>query len=978
MFFNYQGLKIIENILASHEINFQLPFIDVSIGDAIDYVTNALNKLKEVLEQPGATIDALNRILDSALGPAIAACGQPCAGTGALFSLDTNANSSIIVLDINLIGQASLFQTLSFSLKDLLNKAGFSKDGIDLLASFVSVSAEADFSFRVKGHLQIKLGITIPTKIGELPTFLMYPETGFQALLAAQASNINFNASLGPLQVKVEKGCFALGDAVSGSLGPQLCNNNPRDAFVSIKPDLKGQVMLLKDAIKSKLVATWGAGSFLYLPVTSPATGQIAIVVPSIANLLQNIKNVIRVDFNLDNLLNFVRNFKNPIAVLLTDPRPLVNSLDRALGQLENFLTGPRSPLGRLNFPFIGKALSKFLRTEGQFIASFRAHVVKTLLRELSRKADNVALIIVDELNSFLGSLGILQTPFACHVKTRGGRVSNCTTEAASIPDLESIYWESVLGQRAVKDVDFQFDLGLPGLEFALDINAQIAIEFLLLWQIKLGFGYSITNGFFLIMPTRPDSNPLAQLEAAIRITGLNAQGRMFFLSFGARKSSEGPIQLDAQVLLKHNPESPSDSNLLSLRDLKTKGVSVFKVSLIGRADCNLDLDIGLNVNSAFVPRLFATLKASWTISKDSNSPMVIGDPQIYLERIQLDMSRLTDLINQVLGKVRDVVKPIAKVLKPLTDPLPVISDVARRPISLLDLGFLAAQFGGRVNKPPVNVKLFLQMIQFIEGLPDRDSSRFDMLPSCKRLALVKTERSWGIAVQDVPNCVHRKRRTLQCPSNSGLTKFMCEAKKFGFDFPVLDASSIMNIFTGKPVTLITFETPKARFEVYFRKIYPFPPFPPLYFIIEAGVYFEASIKIGFDTTGIMRAIREKDPLLALDGFYIATVNDDGSPYHQVKFGGFLGVGGRLNLALVRAGVNGRFGVDVGLGLVDPTGDDGRLRASEIVRVFNAKGLSGMQYLFRIDVSTLSIVYFFLSLQLFYQVHTLTKSTRNL
>ena len=927
----------------------------MSIGDAIDYVTNALNKLKEVLEQPGATIDALNRYLDAALGPAISACGSTCAGTGAVFSLDTNSNSSIIVLDIKLIGQVSLFETLSFSLKDLLSKAGFSKDGIDLLASFVSVSAEADFSFRVKGKLQIKLGMTIPSKLGDLPQFLVYPTTGFEATLVAQASNINFNASLGPLQVKVEKGCFALGDAVSGSLGPQLCNNKPRDAFVSIKPDMKGQVMLLKDAIKSKLVATWGAGSFLYLPVPSPATGHVAIVVPSIANLLQNIKNVIRVDFNMDNLLNFVKNFKNPIAALLTDPKPLVTSLDKALGQLENFLTGSSSPMGQLNFPFIGKALSKFLKTEGQFINSFRTNVVQTLLRELSHQADNVALIIVDQLNIILNKIGILQTPFVCHVKDKNGHEAPCTTQAATIPDLESIYWEAVLGQQAIKDVDFQFDLGLPGMEFALDINAKIDIQFILQWYVRLGFGYSMTSGFFLIMPQDYTNTPLAFLDAAIRITGLNAQGRLFFLSLGARKSNAGPIQLDASVALRYNPTSSSDGNLLSLRDMKTKGASIFKVSLVGRADCNLELDIGLNVNSGFMPRLFATLKASWIISKDIGSPLVIGDPQIYLENVQIDMAKLSELLNQVLGKVRDAVAPVAKVLKPMTDPIPVISDVMGGPVSLLDLGFLALQWGGRAPRKPENVKLFIKMIQFIAELPDRDTARFDLLPSCKRLALIKTAKSWTIGLQDIPNCVHRKRRALTCPSSSGLSKFLCKAKEYGFEFPVMDASAIMNIFVGKPVTLVTFETPKARFEVYFRKGFPFPPFPALQLIFEVNLYLEASVKLGFDTTGIMRAIREKDPLLALDGFYIATVNDDGSPYHQLKFGGFIGLGAMLDLFVVHAGVTARFGIDVGLGLVDPTGDDGRLRASEIIRVFNAKGAAGMQYLFRIDVSLCNI-----------------------
>lgn len=213
-----------------------------------------------------------------------------------------------------------------------------------------------------------------------------------------------------------------------------------------------------------------------------------------------------------------------------------------------------------------------------------------------------------------------------------------------------------------------------------------------------------------------------------------------------------------------------------------------------------------------------------------------------------------------------------------------------------------------------------------------------------------KTRRS---EVMDVFQ--HRTRRAgTPIEQNGALGKakgFLTTLKQNGFSFPLLeDPMLAMGIITGKTVVLVRFDSPVLKFQGSFRKDFHLPPFPPVSIFFEGTIDVEIKIAAVYDTSGIQKAIKQKNPLLALDGFGIVTENADGSPFHQMIVTGSVGVGGQLNAGVAKAAVGGRFGITVGLGLIDPAGDDGLLRVSELITVFRVKGVGGFKYLFRIDV----------------------------
>ena len=158
------------------------------------------------------------------------------------------------------------------------------------------------------------------------------------------------------------------------------------------------------------------------------------------------------------------------------------------------------------------------------------------------------------------------------------------------------------------------------------------------------------------------------------------------------------------------------------------------------------------------------------------------------------------------------------------------------------------------------------------------------------------------------------------------------------------------------------------------------PPASMVKCYIEGGIEFAAEIQIGYDTSGIMKAIKNKAPAMALDGFFIQTLRPDGKPYYQLSVTGYIGVGGGVS-AGIEATVGGRVIVTIGLGLYDPaetTGDDrGKLRISTIFLVFAVKGLGGFEFLFQFCIEISLEVECKVSLDLGFTTKTLWKKTWN-
>ena len=220
-----------------------------------------------------------------------------------------------------------------------------------------------------------------------------------------------------------------------------------------------------------------------------------------------------------------------------------------------------------------------------------------------------------------------------------------------------------------------------------------------------------------------------------------------------------------------------------------------------------------------------------------------------------------------------------------------------------------------------------------------------------------------GMVTRIRPGRRRARRRNPKKEKDSGAVK---DKLKGMFRLPMLEnPSSAMGLFTGKTVGIVEFTSPPVEFGVDFAvEIQIYTP-PTIALEIGGGVSIAASIIMGYDSSGIQQAIAQKNPLLALDGFYILTErkNEDGTyeKLYQVTVTAYIDLGFSLSVPFVKIKVGGRITVIIDIGLVDPLGignpDRGKLRLSTILLAFAAKGAGAFFELFRFRIRIILKLY---------------------
>ena len=90
------------------------------------------------------------------------------------------------------------------------------------------------------------------------------------------------------------------------------------------------------------------------------------------------------------------------------------------------------------------------------------------------------------------------------------------------------------------------------------------------------------------------------------------------------------------------------------------------------------------------------------------------------LKNVSLDLgSFISNDVAPILKDVQTVTKPLAPIIKQLTDPIPVISDLAKKPVTLLDL---AQEFGGaKFNRGLIDS--LIAIVNLVNSIPTDGST---------------------------------------------------------------------------------------------------------------------------------------------------------------------------------------------------------------------------------------------------------------
>ena len=152
------------------------------------------------------------------------------------------------------------------------------------------------------------------------------------------------------------------------------------------------------------------------------------------------------------------------------------------------------------------------------------------------------------------------------------------------------------------------------------------------------------------------------------------------------------------------------------------------------------------------------------------------------------------------------------------------------------------------------------------------------------------------------------------------------------FSLPFLSANGVLGLITGKDVDLFVVQTPQMEIDVTID--FWFPVAAGIVVIDFYGSFqFRARVSVGYDTSGIRRAIEQSNPALALDGFYLSDTDKPtgtgGVDIPELYSAGRVRIGATLNLFLARLSASGEFSFTGSIDLYDPN-DDGKIRFSEI------------------------------------------------
>ncbi len=617
----------------------------------------------------------------------------------------------------------------------------------------------------------------------------------------------------------------------------------------------------------------------------------LTIVTPDISSLLSSF-----------NACDLIRN-----APLLLD------GLDALLGTIQDALS---NEVFNRNLPLVGDKLND----AANFISDFRTGLLAQIRSKLAEAGDPIQLVKEAIFNS-LGKPGLdlIVKSDLSPINSADDVEIDCTGDTVNF----KIRLKKSVALVDTSDNPIHLDLGIPELGLSVDGNVKIELGF----DLKLYFGISASNGFFF------DTSDPEELRIDFRVTipGLHARGNLFFLQLDVGDESDGVDAMgnprsssSFSGFFSVNVRGPSSHpSRLTFADFTGSGFSLgdaFDAQLGATAGVHLDLAVSFDGNAAF-PRLLAEfdLTWSWTLGGDDDGTLEFG-----FHNVQIDLgSFISEFIQPVLSEVKKVTEPFQPLVDIVTTPIPVISDLAGEPITMLKL----AELFGYLD--PGTVDFINSIAEIITLINDTSFS-----PSGSILVPIGSFNMQRDALGHVGRAAgdpNPAPATLSSETNdTGTKNFLQKLEDLGFKFPFLSISELFKLFQGEPVTIIEYHMPVLNFSFSYEQSIPI--YPPLYVLFGGEVGATIDLTFGYDTYGLQKFFSSSEKNIAdiFDGFFVKDVNDQGEDVPEITLHGGLFAGAELNVGIAEAGVTGGLFVDIGFDLNDPD-HDGKVRVSEII-----------------------------------------------
>ncbi|MBL8533161.1 MAG: hypothetical protein JNL33_04830, partial [Betaproteobacteria bacterium] len=912
-------------------LNEQIPLINVSVNDMLGYAEEFAAALDQVEANPAGTVQFLEQKLKEA------------------FNMPQDSD----VLGLSLIEDG----TDTFLRFDLTFKPGFSESlpiGFELPTQAFELSGGADL--RTQGNLDLTLAFGL--NLADPTEIVVFGDTGIQGHIDAGAEDISFAIGLGD----PDGGPFIGGKIVGGSLGIEgNFGLTLKDSALTGSTD-ESKRILLTDLL-SDLGGSVDVGMSIdvdgtlpvYFPTESLYRGDIVIgghlsasiddglviggtAGPSADQFIYVAPEILTFDFSqfsaMDNLLL------------------IIDGVDGFLALLQDFLDGE---VAGLKMPLIGDKLS----SAATFIEDFRESFIDELRNVVETANDPSANFISVKLYELLHDTIQINGQGILGDRNEDGEITvediglNTNIDEPGVP-LREIFmdWDIQLGGNLVTaGTGIDFDLGIPGL----GLETRGAIEVSVDWEVNFGFGIGGGKGFYLKLDN-PDE---LRMDIDVTLPGAGITGTLGFLQVDA--SDNGNTGLGASIAVDLYTTTGEDERV---------GITDFgniRLNAGVAAEANVDLGLELRLNNELIPnaesafpKLQADFVLEWAIGDRDAGEFVsfsaIGDSiqeglkLVEFRNIGMDMGTfISQYVQPIVKEVQKITEPLQPLIDALTTPIPVISDLAGKPMTLIDIA--------QAITPPekFNVGLIRDIAGFItliNNIPTDTDTLFIPFGGFKvydinnpnlrgNLSSRNSTVRQTLTPTNTSSYDFNQTMSQLQSSNPGASRTTTFTKNLGnqtfgqmISFPIItDPGQIFGLLMGNDVTLVRIDPQPLLFD--FRYSQFFPIWGPLGAAIEGRFNVAIDFAFGYDTLGIKRFFDGgfKNPLSLIDGFFIDDLNTSGVDIPEVHFGGGITASAEINLGVAKAGVGGGIFFTVDFNLHDPD-EDGKIRLYELATNF--------------------------------------------
>jgi len=937
-------------------LNTDMPLYNQSISDVLDYAGAFDAFVDDLTSDRPQNVQALEEKIETALGYALGS---------ALVNLGMTGN--VLNIDIDFEAYSSESLDLNVNLRPLWEDGlggGLDVANIDGIARLADTGGRRSLYTTSTGLFDLDLGIDL--SLPATPTPYLYDTSNLvidtQVLTLDQdgaiANALNLTTSTGAVSVHVRNGTASLDDDGTPGL------NDFAQFTTTLLAGAPGGRYALSDGAANSTVAVDGA-SYIVLPIYYPTEAIPLEGDPPVNHLIIDIAN-------LENYLSGVAGsaqvtapdmtqFAVGIVDLLGNPDITIDGMDLALARIQDAVT---DQVLSASLPIIGDQYVQ----EFQFVDQMSGPLVFGLQDALpSELSADVAVrqALWATFGTDAGGLGWLQDSTSDALITIDDVVVLTGTGPGGDQIIE--YSMSLAEQDAtwVNETDYEFVPGLPVLN--LDLNFDDGLWVKSGWSWDFTFGVSDVDGFY-VMTDPGDSDMVLDLDARLSDPAGAAavsHGKLGFLNVTGtdddlpatspntgRSQFVGTFDVDLQEAAASGRVSFLDFSRFDLTS-----ADLVSSTLNGYGEVEIALVAGFDVvdgKRPMFPSMITDLHYMWTFSDaDPTSDInTFGDPPVVeFNDIGMDLgSFFSDFARPVLDTVNSVVGPIRPIVDILTDPLPVISDLAGQPISLCDM---ASAFGyGEYSDFIESINNLADVIDMVNAASAQAASGNLILP----LGSISFPDDPGTDLREESNLGEIAWDEVQSPSDwkkemkkaretgaTSVSDFAATAEGGGLHFPILDdPSQAIGLLLGKPAALVEYDLPTLAINFSYRQV--FPVFPPLFATLQGSIGASNDLGFGMDTLGLASFSETGNFWDVFDGFYIKDFDNSGWDRPELTLTGGISAGAEINALVASAGVSGGVYADIYFNLADPN-NDGRVRMDEI----SANTRDGWDFLFDIS-----------------------------